>query len=125
MHFKIDENLPSDASRIFSEAGHNAVSVLDQRLGGRPDADIAACKAESRILITLDTDFANILAYPPGQLPGIIEIRIDDQARQNVLDFIHKTVAALESESPERRLWIVEPHRIRVRGPEQTREGSP
>ena len=119
MEFKLDENLPSEACRILRDAGHDAVSVLDQRLGGKPDADIAAaCTAEARILITLDTDFANILAYPPSESPGIVVIRTDDQAKPTVLGFVRRVVAALASDSPRRHLWIVESSRIRVRGPE-------
>jgi len=117
--FKIDENLPSEACQILRTAGHDAISVLDQRLGGRSDAGIAiVCKSESRILVTLDTDFGNILAYPPRDYPGIVVIRSDDQAKSTVLDFIRRIVAVLMSESPQGQLWIVEPNRIRIRGPE-------
>ncbi len=35
-------------------------------LSGAPDDVISAsARAESRVLLTLDTDFANIRAYPP------------------------------------------------------------
>ncbi len=116
MDFKTDENLPAEVCRILRDAGHDAVSVLDQRLGGRPDADIAAvCKAESRILITLDSDFANILVYPPRESPGTVVIRTADQSKPVVLELVHQIVTALALESPAKRLWIVEPRRIRVR----------
>ena len=119
MQFKIDENLPSEVDQILRDAGHDAISVLDQRLGGYPDTDVATvCKVELRILITLDTDFGNILAYPPNDYPGIIVIRSDDQAKSTVLAFVRRIVAVLMTESPQRRLWIVERNRIRVRGPE-------
>jgi len=76
VEFKVDENLPSEACDLLRNVGHDAVSVLDQHLGGRPDADIASvCKTESKILVTLDTDFGNILAYPPADFAGIIVIR--------------------------------------------------
>ena len=117
MQFKVDENLPCDACEILRNAGHDAVSVLDQKLGGFPDLDIAAvCKSEARILVTLDTDFANILAYPPEDSSGIIVIRTEDQAKPVVLEIIHRIVAVLKSESPQRALWIVESNRIRIRG---------
>ena len=119
MEFKLDENLPFEAVQLLRDAGHDTVSVLDQRLGGRPDADIASvCKAESRTLITLDTDFANILAYPPGVFPGIVVIRTDDQAKPTVLSLVRQVVLPLKSESPRQHLWIVERNRIRVRGVE-------
>ena len=117
MQFKIDENLPAEAGEILRKYGHDALSVLDQRLGGYPDADIAAvCKSEARILVTLDIDFANILAYPPEDFSGIIVIRTEDQAKSVVLEIIHRIVAILESESPQGDLWIVESNRIRIRG---------
>ena len=119
MEFKIDENLPCEAGQVLRDAGHDAVSVLDQKLGGRSDPDIAVvCKSEGRILVTLDTDFGNILAYPPPVFPGIIVIRTEDQAKPTVLAFMRRIVAALESHALPGRLWIVESNRIRVRGSE-------
>ncbi|HMO51489.1 MAG TPA: DUF5615 family PIN-like protein [Kiritimatiellia bacterium] len=60
MDFKLDENLPAEACQLLRNAGHDALSVLDQHLGGAPDSHVAAvCLAESRTFITLDTDFAN------------------------------------------------------------------
>lgn len=119
--FKLDENLPPEAGKILRDAGHDALSVLDQHLGGKFDARIASvCMAESRVLITLDTDFGNILAYPPEDYPGIIVIRSADQAKVTVLEFMRRIRTALASESPHQRLWIVEDARIRVRGPESS-----
>jgi predicted nuclease of predicted toxin-antitoxin system len=60
MKFKIDENLPIEVVKIFQKAGYDTVSVLDQNLGGcSDDTLISICKHEKRVLITLDTDFAN------------------------------------------------------------------
>ena len=77
MKFKLDENLPVDAVKIFQEAGYNAVSILDQSLQGCSDKTlISICKNENRILVTLDTDFANLLTYPPQEYAGIIMLRL-------------------------------------------------
>ena len=35
MRFKIDENLPVEAAELLRQAGHDAVTVLEQHLGGR------------------------------------------------------------------------------------------
>ena len=40
--FKVDENLPQDLARLLCEAGHDAVSALDQQLGGASD-EVIAC----------------------------------------------------------------------------------
>jgi len=77
MKFKLDENLPVDAVKIFQEAGYNAVSILDQSLQGCSDKTlISVCKNENRILVTLDIDFANLLTYPPQEYAGIIMLRL-------------------------------------------------
>ena len=82
MKFKVDENLPLEVSTRLRDAGHDSLTVLDQQLGGTSDPHlISVCMTESRILVTLDTDFGNILAYPPDHLPGVIVIRTDDQSK--------------------------------------------
>jgi predicted nuclease of predicted toxin-antitoxin system len=119
LHFKVDENLPAETCQMLRQAGHDAVSVLDQQMGGRPDSDIASvCQSESRALVTLDTDFANIIAYPPEVFPGIVVIRTDDQAKPAVLALMQRFLTVLSSERLDRHLWIVEDKRIRIRGAE-------
>lgn len=116
MRFKLDENLPTEAVALLSDAGHDAVCVLAQGLGGDQDAVIAAaCTDEDRILITLDTDFADIRAYPPGESPGIIVLRLRDQRKGEVLQSIRRLSRVLHRESPHQQLWIVEEERIRIR----------
>lgn len=65
LKFKVDENLPTAAVKVFAEAGHDALSVLDEQMGGEADATIAAvCRTEGRAIVTLDLDFADIRNYP-------------------------------------------------------------
>ena len=119
MKFKVDENLPVEVRDQFQNAGHEAATVLDEELGGRPDLDIAeVCKSEERVLVTLDVDFGNIRAYPPENFPGIIVIRTQDQSKAVVLQLVRRIIAALEKDAVSRTLWIVEERRIRVRGAE-------
>lgn len=37
MKFKIDQNLPIEAADVLTAAGHDALSVYQQSLGGAPD----------------------------------------------------------------------------------------
>jgi len=72
VRLKLDENLPIQLRLLIEESGHDALTVLDQEIGGAKDAELASlCIAEERVLITLDTDFADIRMYPPGNHPGI------------------------------------------------------
>jgi predicted nuclease of predicted toxin-antitoxin system len=87
MKIKLDENIPEDAATIFTSAGFQVSTVLDQGLGGKADPEVAAaCKAESKVLITLDTDFANLGLYPPEDYSGIIVLRLANQAKAHVLN---------------------------------------
>ncbi len=40
MRFKIDENLPGEVCNLLNSAGHDAISVGQQGLGGAADAQI-------------------------------------------------------------------------------------
>jgi hypothetical protein len=65
LKFKIDENLPFEFAAILREAGFEADTVADENLSGAADALLAQhARANHRVLITLDMDFANIQSYP-------------------------------------------------------------
>ena len=68
MKFKIDENLPTELAGLLQQKGHDAISVVEQELGGKPDTAIASvCQNEKRALVTLDKDFADIRHYSPRE----------------------------------------------------------
>ena len=76
MRFKIDENLPVDAAESLRDAGHDALTIDDQQMVGDSDPKIAAvCQSEQRAIVTLDLDFSDIRAYPPGEYHGLVVLR--------------------------------------------------
>ena len=96
MNIKLDENIPEDAATIFMGVGYKVTTALDQGLGGKADPEVAAaCKAESKVLITLDTDFANIGAYPPEDYSGILVLRLANQAKPHVLTILARLLDSL------------------------------
>jgi predicted nuclease of predicted toxin-antitoxin system len=116
MRFKTDENLPSDVAALLVQHGHDAESVWQEKLSGTPDENLASvCQKEQRALLTLDTDFANIRAYPPQNYPGIIVLRIVRQDKPYVLSVVMKVIELLKTESLEKCLWIVDEGRVRIR----------
>ena len=51
MKFKIDENLPIEVAELFKQSGYDAMTVLEQDLGGIADADLASiCQKETSTL---------------------------------------------------------------------------
>lgn len=115
MRFKIDENLPSALVRLLAASGHDATSVREEGLNGRPDHEIAkACRSESRAIVSLDLDFADITALPPHDYAGIIVLRISNQSRSHVVRIFRGLLPLLETEVLAGHLWIVEDDRIRI-----------
>ena len=116
MKFKIDENLPAECALIFRDAGFEAATVADQKLSGADDSVLfERCRSESRVLVTLDLDFANVQAYPPGSHSGIVVVRSNSQDKTTLISILKRTLPVLIRRSPEHQLWIVEPDRIRYR----------
>jgi predicted nuclease of predicted toxin-antitoxin system len=116
MKLEVDENLPVEIALSLREAGHDALTVLDQGLGGYADGHVAdVCKRERRALVTLDTDFANVQAFPPAEYSGLLVLRLQRQDKSHVLAAFQRIIPLLESEPLERKLWIVDEHRVRLR----------
>ena len=116
MRFKLDENLPVEFASLFRRSGRDAVTVLDQGLGGARDPELASvCSEEGRVLVTFDTDFSDIRTYPPKASSGIIVLRLENQTRAHVLETGMRLVPALSDSLARGELWIVEESRIRVR----------
>ena len=116
MTFKIDENLPKDAAELLRSHGFNAETVREENLAGADDDVIAAViQRENRVLITLDLDFSDIRTYPPEHYSGIVVLRPKAQDKIGIMALLRRLLKALESNRPDRALWIVEPDRIRYR----------
>jgi predicted nuclease of predicted toxin-antitoxin system len=116
MKFKIDENLPIEVADMVRQAGYEASTIYDQNLVGEVDENIAEiCQTEQRILVTLDLDFADIRAYPPNEYPGIIVMRVKQQDKPYVLNITARWIKVLPDNILDRRLWIVDDQKIRIR----------
>lgn len=116
MKFKIDENLPVEIAALLTKAGHSALSVFDQGIGGYKDPKLmTVCTKESRALVTLDLDFSDIRTYPPENLPGIIVMRAVNQSKWSLIELSRQILPVLATEPLKGQLWIVEPGRVRIR----------
>jgi predicted nuclease of predicted toxin-antitoxin system len=117
MRFKIDENLHDEIAAIFIREGHDVHTVRDEGLRGTDDTTLAEhCVRESRVLVTLDLDFADIRIFPPTSHCGIIVLRVADQSRAHVRGVISRMLTLLKQEPLAGRLWIVSESGVRIRG---------
>ena len=116
MRGKLDENMPVESVDFLRAAGWECDTVFDEGLGGAHHPDLGArCQAEGRVLFTLDMDFADIRAYPPSEHAGIVVFRPVKPSRDSVPALLRQLIPVLTAEWAERRLWIVEPGRVRIR----------
>jgi predicted nuclease of predicted toxin-antitoxin system len=116
LKFKIDENLPAECAALFREATFEAATMAEENLSGAHDSVLFdRCRAENRVLITLDLDFANVQTYPPGSHSGIVVFRPGSQDKPMLISVLQCLLPVLKRRSPERQLWLVEPDRIRYR----------
>jgi len=113
--FKLDENLDVRLSVLLSEGGHEADTVLDQKLSGQPDELIyRKCLESGHVLITLDLDYSNPLRFPPSPSNGIVVLRPHRSILPVIRALLATALPEFESRPLQGKLWIVEPGRIRV-----------
>ena len=117
LKFKVDENLPKEAAELFASAGHDAVTVGEQRMAGQSDVNVAtACQHEGRAVVTLDLDFADIRRLSAGRLCRRHRAAACRLEKPRVLSVLHRLLSVLEHEPLAGKLWIVEEASVRVRG---------
>lgn len=127
MKFKLDENLGRGAAAVLVEAGFDVATVSDQRLEIAPDREVIDhCIREERCLVTMDTEFGNPLLFPPHHYRGIVLLRLPARVtselirdtvstlRDAPLSRDHPPGSSIPLPGPDRRLWVVQPGRVRL-----------
>ena len=119
MKLKLDENLGRRGKTLLETAGHDVKTVAEQNLTKAEDTDlIGACRHEHRCLVTLDLDFGNPLRFNPSDHCGIAVLRLPRKpSHEDLLAAVKTLATALESESIDQQLWIVERARVRIYQP--------
>ena len=93
MRIKVDEDLPRMATVTLREHGYDAVSVLDQGMGGWKDPDLwEAVQVERRFLVTADKGFADIRHHPPGAHAGVLLLRPDEDGIRPIVDLLERVL---------------------------------
>ncbi len=120
MRFKLDENLGGRTVSLFVASNHDVETVRSENIAGCSDQDrYQRCVEERRCRITLDLDFCDVVRFPPCAASGIAIIRVPHNPTLPLLErLVGSFLAEIQNQPIERRLWIVEPGRIRVHEPE-------
>ena len=121
MRIKLDENLGQRVAEVVRAAGHDVATVHEQRLTSATDQQLfSVCVRERRLLVSLDTDFANPLRFDPLKSAGIVVLRVRSEPTRTELDDAVRTLlAALQHADPAAHLWVVRGRRVREYRPRE------
>ena len=115
-----DQCVPASITDALRIAGYRVV-LLREVLPIRAVDPLVLAKAHEldAILVSLDGDFSDIVAYPPSEQGGIISIQLHNHPE--IIPQVMETLTTFLSNNPERefyrrKLLLVEVHRIRIRG---------
>jgi len=101
------------------EAGCDVIRLRDVMPVDSPDqAVIAKAQELGCILLSLNSDFADIVTYPPADYQGIVGLQIKNhpEVEAQVAAMLKTYLAAHPAMGHYRgKLLLVQPHRIRIR----------
>lgn len=91
MKFKIDECVDARVAAQLRRLGYNADTVVDENLTGATDVAVyRAATLESRMVITLDGDFADLWREHDAATPafGIFWARLKPENQHNIAAYV-------------------------------------
>jgi len=120
LRFFTDHCVPTPIVRFLREQGYVVFQLRDFIPKNSPDpVVIQTAQDYNAILLSLNGDFADIVNYPPENYSGIIGIQLKNHPE--VIPQILQRLQKFLTEHPKMedyagKLFLVEPHRIRIRG---------
>ncbi len=116
MKFLADMGVSPRSVAFLRSLGHDAIHLHDERLDRLSDADILS-KAlnESRIVLTHDLDFGELMAASQAHLPSVIIFRLRNMAADSVNRYLEFIVANYQKRLEAGAVMSVTERQIRVR----------
>jgi predicted nuclease of predicted toxin-antitoxin system len=116
MRFLADAGISPKTVEFLRLRGHDAVHVRELLLQRAADSELVdKARAESRILLTFDLDFGEILALGILEQPSVVIFRLADERA----DSVNRRLEAVLSQQTEAlaagSLVLIEDARYRVR----------
>lgn len=116
MKFLADMGISPRLVETLRQQGHDVVHLQEQGLMRLPDADVLKkAQEESRILLTHDLDFGELLAFSHQGLPSVIIFRLSDMQSQNVWRYLSVILSQHGQALEQGALLSVRDQKVRVR----------
>ena len=119
LRFFSDQCVPSEITDTLRRHGHQATPLREVLPIRSPDPVVIAKARElGAILLSLNGDFSDIVAYPPAQHLGIVAIQLHNHPE--IIPRLMERLAAFLDGHPIQdfyhgKLFLVEVHRVRIR----------
>ncbi|MBI2583724.1 MAG: DUF5615 family PIN-like protein [Candidatus Aenigmarchaeota archaeon] len=108
-----DENIAPSVVNYLRKKGHNVKDVREEGLQGTADEKLVGiARQESRIVLTHDKNFGDILGKIPIERFGIILIRCADQRPQNVINVLEALFKSEAADKLENNIVVVSEREI-------------
>jgi predicted nuclease of predicted toxin-antitoxin system len=113
---KLDENLSRYLKPELERHGHDVHTAAEEGLLGKSDVVVGdAARRETRMLFTLDIEFADMRKHPPGNHAGIVLFRPRSMGPLAVNRFVLELVQNTDLNELSGCIAVVEPTRVRIR----------
>ena len=119
LRFFSDQCVPTEITDTLRRHGHQ-VTLLREVLPIRSPDPVVITKARElgAVLVSLNGDFADIVAYPPASYLGIVAIQLHNHP-EIIPQLMERLVAFLDGHPDQEyyrgKLLLVEVHRMRIR----------
>ena len=112
---KVDEDLPREIAYMIRSAGHDACTVVEQKMTGSTDVHLMrVVRKERRCLITADKGFADPRKHPPGTHSGIVLFRLPRESRKGYVRLAKLLLASATLEELSGSITVVTPTGVRT-----------
>ncbi|MDX2030273.1 MAG: DUF5615 family PIN-like protein [Blastocatellia bacterium] len=119
LRFFADHCVPSSVVNSMRDAGYQVDWLKEHLPTDAPDSlVIAHAQTLASVLLTLNGDFADIINYPPGEYGGIIALQVKNQPASIPATLIRLLTYLADNSASDHyrgKLFLIEPHRIRIR----------
>jgi predicted nuclease of predicted toxin-antitoxin system len=113
--FLVDESVTRKIREWLKNKGFETINVSDLYLKGARDQVVADYAAKNRlVIITLDTDYAQIYHNLPKGTLGVIVVRANPSTPSNILDILVKAHEKVNLKKTGNQLIIITKRKIRI-----------
>jgi len=108
MRLLLDENLSPNTTSFLRNLAHDVVDVKELSLSGASDLEVLTkARQEKQIVITFNSDFADVRDVALGTHPGVIRLKIVPQTLEILHPILESKLTMLEKENIEGCLVIM------------------